>query len=87
MSRYFNTRFLQGKRADYLALVKDLSGSHANSSSGATGRQAALNHQQAANNAISNWNSIFPNVNYDFINDDWEKKIIIDPEVRHPHPI
>lgn len=66
-----------------MASVKDLmgTGAHGSSTGGASGRQAALNQQAAANNAIANWVSVFPNVNYELLNDDWEKKIMIDPEV------
>ena len=35
----------------------------------------------AAPPATQNWNSIFPNENYEFMLGDWEKKIILDVKV------
>jgi hypothetical protein len=67
-----------GKRADFLATYKDQM--HAGGS-GVGHHKSAAQNQHSGAHAITNWSSIFPNVNYEFLNDDWEKKIILDPTV------
>lgn len=63
-----------GKKADYLESYKDQAVPAAQS----TGKHQAASAQSAS--IQLNWNSIFPNENYDFVYGDWEKKIILDPK-------
>ena len=66
-----------GKKSDYLESYKD-------QTVPAVQHQSGKHHASSSSfSAVtaSNWNSIFPNENYNFIYGDWEKKIILDPKV------
>jgi hypothetical protein len=63
-----------------LGNIKDHQTTLPSGSGSSSARQQA--QQSATSNLMNIWSSIFPNENYQLIADDWEKKIIIDPEVQ-----
>jgi hypothetical protein len=75
----FQSKIL-GKKVDYLNQFKEQlsSGAHLGGSSG-PGKHASA--AAAMPNSGFSWSSIFPNENYDLINESWEEKIIFDPKV------